>query len=239
MDSDRDGVVTRSEWQGQNGAFHLHDTNKDGVLSGTEIWEQGQLPRRGRERAGTPFHDWTAGGFATLDKNNDRRLTADEWRYDRQLFATGDKNGDGVLTRAEFLSQGGTDAQPDQFRTLDSDRDGVIERSEWHQPIAAFSALDRNRDNVITREEYREVAATSGVVERSAAYRAGFERGKIEGRAAGREDRDRNQIWDLEGQRELEGADSGYTASIGDKREYQTGYREGFRQFYGEGWERR
>ena len=94
--------------------------------------------------------------------------------------------------------------------------------------------LDANRDGVLTRAE---VAGTATAVpERSAAYRAGYDRGTIEGRAAGREDKERNQGWDLEGQRELEGADSGYDARFGPRAEYQSGYRDGFRRAYPEGY---
>src|SRR5262245_36316115 len=39
MDRDGDTVVTRLEWRGSTGAFRLHDTNRDGVLSGLEVWE--------------------------------------------------------------------------------------------------------------------------------------------------------------------------------------------------------
>ena len=52
---------------------------------------------------------------------------------------------------------------------------------------------------------------------------------------AGREDFVRNQGWDLEGQRELEQADSGYTPQVGTLSDYQAGYREGFRNAYREG----
>ena len=37
MDKDRDGVVTRAEWQGSEESFRKHDTNADGVLSGGEV----------------------------------------------------------------------------------------------------------------------------------------------------------------------------------------------------------
>jgi len=68
------------------------------------------------------------------------------------------------------------------------------------------------------------------------AYRAGYERGLAEGRTAGREDKDRNQGWDLEGQRELEQADSGYTSAVGARSDYQAGYRAAFRVGYREGY---
>jgi len=184
MDRDGDGVVTRAEWQGPAGSFRLHDSNKDGVLSAGEVW--------------------------------------DDWSPDRNSWM-------------------------DRFSDLDVNNDGVISRNEWRDSINAFRNLDRNRDNRISRAEYRqyrEVAGTSGTSDRSNrnvanAYTAGYERGWDEGKRAGREDRDRNQGWDLEGQRELETADSGYDPRFGSRAQYQQGYREGFRGAYPEGWERR
>jgi hypothetical protein len=86
---------------------------------------------------------------------------------------------------------------------------------------------------VITRNEYRQRAdADPGALQdRSEAYRAGYNRGLAEGRQAGSEDKQRNQ-WDLDGQRELEQADSGYYPQLGDRREYQAGYRAGFTRGY-------
>src|SRR6476660_2889021 len=98
MDRNGDGVVTRAEWQGPNGAFRLHDTNKDGVLSGTEVWDEQDVRGRGRRT----FDDWTARVFATLDRNRDNRITADEWRFDRRSFAMADRNRDNVISCAEF-----------------------------------------------------------------------------------------------------------------------------------------
>ncbi|MBA3298344.1 MAG: hypothetical protein H0U19_15570, partial [Acidobacteria bacterium] len=60
-------------------------------------------------------------------------------------------------------------------------------------------------------------------------------RGLLEGRQAGKEDKTLRNEWDLEGQRELEQADSGYAAQIGSRDEYQAGYRAGFRLGYKQG----
>jgi EF hand len=38
MDRDNDGVITRAEWRGTVRSFRRLDVNRDGVLSGTEIW---------------------------------------------------------------------------------------------------------------------------------------------------------------------------------------------------------
>jgi hypothetical protein len=127
--------------------------------------------------------------------------------------------------------RGSNEPPPDLFTSVDMNRDGSISANEWHWSRASFSARDANRDGRLSREEF-----TSQASPRSGAYQAGSDRGIIEGRAAGREDRERNQGWDLEGQRELESADSGYEPRLGPKAEYQSGYREGFRRGYREGW---
>ena len=37
MDRNRDGIVTRREWRGNDQSFRVHDRNSDGVLSGSEL----------------------------------------------------------------------------------------------------------------------------------------------------------------------------------------------------------
>ena len=107
---------------------------------------------------------------------------------------------------------------------------------------AAFARLDRNTDGSVSREEFNESAgelatATSGERRPTPAYQAGHARGLAEGRDAGKADRGLSARgnWDLEGQRELEQADSGYEERLGARADYQTGYRAGFRAGYTEG----
>ena len=121
----------------------------------------------------------------------------------------------------------------DRFAAVDNNHDGWLTRSEWRGSEAGFTRLDSNRDNRLSRSEYD--AETTSEITRSAAWRTGYDRGIQEGRAAGREDFTRRQGWDLEGQRELERADSGYTPQVGSLSDYQAGYREGFRRGYREG----
>jgi hypothetical protein len=116
-----------------------------------------------------------------------------------------------------------------RFADIDSNFDGIITRDEWS---AAFGRLDADQDGRVTQREFGNMPVTD-LAQHSAAYRAGYERGRQEGIQAGKEDKPRH--WDLEGQRELETADSGYEPRMGSHEEYQAGYRAGFRFGYGEG----
>jgi hypothetical protein len=115
--------------------------------------------------------------------------------------------------------RGGNEPPPDLFTSVDVNRDNTLSRDEWHWSRASFDGGTE--------------AATSE------AWRIGRDRGLIEGRQAGKEDMEHGVGWDLEGQRELETADSGYQASFGPRADYQAGYREGFRQGYREGFTKR
>jgi Ca2+-binding EF-hand superfamily protein len=175
-----------------------------------------------------------------MDRNNDGVITRNEWRGNDRAFQARDLNKDGILSGDELRSvsrrrQEDGDDRDNRSRD-DTDRDGRITRAEWRGTAERFDLLDTNRDGVLTSVEVAGTPAPSVVPERSAAYRAGYDRGTIEGRAAGREDKERNQGWDLEGQRELEGADSGYDARFGPRAEYQSGYRDGFRRAYPDGY---
>jgi hypothetical protein len=88
----------------------------------------------------------------------------------------------------------------------------------------------------LSRIEYDAVVETPvNTPARGAAWRSGYDRGIQEGRAAGRADKVAGRGWDLDGQRELERADSGYNPQVGSLNDYQAGYREGFRNAYREG----
>jgi Ca2+-binding EF-hand superfamily protein len=218
LDHNRDGRITSDEWHFDREGFRRADHNGDGVVSRAEFLdEDGQ-------------YDDVEDRTAYMDVNRDGKITRNEWHGTTAAFDRLDGNRDGVLTGTEV---NGGEPPPDLFSSVDVNRDGQVTREEWHWSRASFDERDRNRDGRLSREEF-----AGSVQEQSQAYRAGYERGRVEGLQAGREDRERNQGWDLEGQRELETADSGYTASTGSRTEYQAGYREGFRAAYREGYGR-
>lgn len=193
--------------------------------------------------------EWTgtAEAFEDRDWNEDGVLSGTELR-------PGARRGQSRRSRetARGPAQDGFDDWTQEgFRQLDRNGDGRISASEWTWEREAFARADHNGDGVVTWSEFlnedtraqrRRGAAASTDASRNGraarAYDAGYERGWTEGVQAGREDRERNQGWDLEGQRELETADSGYTSALGARPDYQAGYRDAFRAGYRDGFER-
>jgi len=220
LDHNRDGRITRDEWHFDRAGFRRADHNGDGVISRAEFLDEDQQDDDRDDR------------FQYLDVNHDGRVSRTEWHGGRASFDAMDSNRDGVLTRDEIE---GSQPPADLFSNVDTNRDGVVSRSEWHWSRQSFEQRDANHDGRLTREEFNGDPTAST---RSAAYRAGYERGTAEGLQAGREDRVNPYGWDLEGQRELETADSGYDPRVGPRAEYQAGYREGFRKAYREGFGR-
>jgi Ca2+-binding EF-hand superfamily protein len=237
MDKDGDGVITRAEWRGSTESFRLHDINHDGVLSGDEVRTIVEESR-----------------FAVDDQDRDGVITRSEWHGTPESFRWHDTNNDGVLSGAEVKSLLAETQEPvgdeadarrqnelaNRFNSADHNGDERISRDEWEGTTQAFRKLDRNADGIISREEFMAAAVdrpgTPARQRETRAYQAGYDKGLAEGRQAGKEDKTVNGgRWDLEGQRELEQADSGFDARLGSREDYQTGYRAGFRIGYREG----
>ena len=195
MDVNQDGVITRREWSGTARGFDRYDLNRDGILSGSEVWITARRNEAATERGYSEEDQRRAEllePFYRADRNEDGRLSRNEWWSDADTFVRVDRNRDGWLSRAEYL---GTD-----------------------------EALDL------------PVGTTGNEAQKQTrAYKVAYERGLLEGRQAGKEDKQGPNKWDLDGQRELEQADSGYTTDVGRRDDYQAGYRAGFRLGYRQG----
>jgi hypothetical protein len=224
IDANNDGWIARSEWNMSTADFNRLDLNRDNRISRFEF-----------ENDTAAYNDYryAPAQFNTFDVNRDGWLTRPESRMTNIEFDRFDANRDNRISRFEFDNvAAATDPSTyyDRFAAVDVNHDGWLTRSEWRGTEAGFTRLDANRDNRLSRTEYDAEVSTETT--RSAAWRTGYDRGIQEGRAAGREDYVRRQGWDLEGQRELERADSGYTPQVGTLSDYQAGYREGFRNAY-------
>jgi Ca2+-binding EF-hand superfamily protein len=218
LDRNRDGRLSRQEWYYDSETFTRMDANRDSFVSL-------------REFLGTTDDD-RDDRFENLDANGDGQVTWAEWHGGREAFAWLDRTATACYARGDRWQP--VTAGVRYFRDSGRQPRWSIVRDEWQWSQGSFANRDRNGDGVVTRAEFADrTAASSG--QQSAAYRAGFDRGTSEGRQAGREDKTRRNAWDLEGQRELEQADSGYTTQAGSRSDYQAGYRDGFRRAYAEG----
>ena len=167
--------------------------------------------------------------FRAMDRNGDGVVTRAEWQGSDQSFRQQDRNGDGILSGDEVRVARGAD-MVNVFALVDLDGNGKVTAQEWRR---AFTQLDVNRDGVLTEDELWS-RSTPPVPTR--AFQAGRDRGLSDGRQAGRQDRDQRGVWDFEGQRELGETDAGYRSELGPRDQYQAGYLEGFRQGYAEGY---
>ena len=87
MDRNRDGVISRSEWRGNDRAFQNQDWNRDGVLSGREVRANARRNRNGRAEA--------------VDRNRNGVIERGEWMGSAREFNRLDRNRDGYITSAE------------------------------------------------------------------------------------------------------------------------------------------
>ncbi|MEQ1759659.1 MAG: phycobilisome rod-core linker polypeptide [Vicinamibacterales bacterium] len=164
MDRDRNGTVTREEWNGSAQSFNVHDWNRDGVLSGDEL--RTGVSRGARNTADDDFdpfepQEWSRDDFTRLDRNRDNRIAASEWYYDAESFRRTDSDRNGFLSLSEFTTPLDDD-RSDRFEDLDVNRNGRVERGEWHGTYDAFQWLDRNRDGMLSPTEVRGDGAGEG-----------------------------------------------------------------------------
>ena len=216
LDHNRDDRLSHEEWHADLETFRRVDHNRDGYLSRAEFL--------GTE---TSYDDDRDDRLRDMDDNRDGGIDRGEWHGSPRVFDSLDDNHDGRISGRELQNE----PPPELFTSIDVNRNGTIDSNEWHWSESRFATRDVNHDGRLTRAEFERTD-----VGRSAAYRAGADRGLIDGRAAGREDRERNQGWDLDGQRELETADAGYESRMGSRDDYRDGYREAFRRGYREGY---
>lgn len=170
MDDNRDGVITRAEWRGNDQSFRQQDRNDDGVLTAAEI-------NASREDVEDNDGSGLVGDFSRVDLDGNGYVTAQEWR---RAFTQLDDNRDGSLTQDELRMR--NNRAPVATRAFQAGRDrGLIDgrqagrddgqRGVWD--LDGQRELDRAdagyRNDVGARDQYQ-----SG-------YREGFRQGYSEG----------------------------------------------------------
>ena len=110
--------------------------------------------------------------FQQMDRNNDGRVTRQEWNGSARSLDVHDWNNDGVLS-GEEVRVGGRRAQDlepadhnpnrwetnlnwtrNSFTSLDHNRDGRLSSNEWHFDLETFRRVDRDRNNSINLNEF-------------------------------------------------------------------------------------
>jgi hypothetical protein len=165
MDRNRDGVVTRSEWRGNDQSFRQHDRNSDGVLSGDEVYD-----RYGNDDTGIVRN------FSLVDLDGNGHVTAQEWR---RAFTDLDTNRDGSLTEDELWTPGNA---PVVTRTFQAGRDrGLIDGRQAGREDAARRAWDLEGQRELEQADagYRNELGPRDQYQ--SGYRDGFRRGYAEG----------------------------------------------------------
>jgi hypothetical protein len=163
LDTDRDGKVTREEWDAggppgpMGGPMFFHAASHMSIDApppppppaddATEADTDGDvLITAPVEVAGTPA--FGEAFEARLGEN------------DPEIFRRLDTDGDGKLAENEFGMQKVHEAmrammQDSMFTRFDKDADGALTRQEMPDPVARLRAMDADGDGTVTRDEAR------------------------------------------------------------------------------------
>ncbi len=164
MDKDKDGKVSKEEYTGEI-PFDMADRNKDGFLTAEDIVGAPGAGRPGGKGPSIPSIEEQAARMREADKNGDGKVGRDEWPGRPEGFERIDKDGDGFLTKEEFLAaaaRGGAPGGPGAGKAggprkdvarFDRNGDGKVTRDEFPGGDDAFKSLDKDGDGAISAEE--------------------------------------------------------------------------------------
>ncbi len=170
FDKDKDGKVSKDEFPGPAERFPQMDKNGDGFITADEV-QAGRPPRMGGIPDGTGPKGMGLNFIRKFDKDNDGKVSKDEFPGPAEHFSNIDKNGDGFVTADEVQAgrpprMGGTQGTPGQMdgtgpkgmgqnfiRRFDKDNDGKVSKDEFSGRTDRFTRLDKNGDGFITEDE--------------------------------------------------------------------------------------
>ena len=137
LDKNESGVVEGYEWPYNRAVFHRLDRNRDSVLSPDEL------------------DNIDATTLTELDRNRDGTVDSKEWPGGFAKFERLDNDRNGRVSADEYFERGGEWRRRQRFDAWDTNRDGIIQSTEWKSDAKLFHRLDTDRDSTVTWDEFR------------------------------------------------------------------------------------
>jgi len=154
IDKNGDGKITRDEFGGPPFLFTRADANGDGVITRDEAEKLPPGPGPGGPAAAAAFRQ----RVLAMDKNDDGKVSKEEFTGQPGLFARFDANKDGVLSRDELPGGEAVAGGGERFRAMDKNGDGKLSRDEFAGPPQVFDRFDANKDGFLTMQEATQMA---------------------------------------------------------------------------------
>ncbi|MCC6861834.1 MAG: hypothetical protein IT158_24900 [Bryobacterales bacterium] len=138
LDKNMSNRLENWEWPYNSQVFDELDSNHDASISRAE------------------FDNLASVSLKQLDTNNDGTISESEWPGGFATFDQLDQDGDGTLIAREYLTRGTGWQKEQRFRAWDTNRNGVLEGTEWRSENRLFHLLDRNFDSVLSQDEFMD-----------------------------------------------------------------------------------
>jgi Ca2+-binding EF-hand superfamily protein len=141
-DSNKDGSISKDEYNRQGDAFTRLDTNQDGRLTEPDFAGRtgGNRRRRGGRQSSGRSSSVVLKRFllSSADKNNDESVDAKEWS---NLKATVDTDNNDVISEDELAKVRGRKRMMSMLvRRLDKDQDGKVTAKEFSDSLGSLDA---------------------------------------------------------------------------------------------------